>query len=294
MTLEVHPVADLFPMLADDELRELADDIKQRGLLQPVVLDSQGRVLDGRNRLAACRLAGVEPEFRTYDGDDPDGYALAVNGQRREMTKAQKAVVAAKFSRLEKYGDQRKAARALGVSDSRVSEARLIAEYHDLADVVLAGTRPFTAALDEARKRDQRAATERAAKNRLRLAAPDLAAHVDEERISLDDAIAALDAREQKARDEEDERRRKEREDEKVEAERRERHTRSFAQSLVALWSLLDPDPIAFLDNTWDADANPHRTTPGAREAFTGKGLLLLAERLTILGDHVDAKKGLL
>lgn len=35
----VHPVADLFPMLGADELAELAEDIKQRGLLHPVVLD---------------------------------------------------------------------------------------------------------------------------------------------------------------------------------------------------------------------------------------------------------------
>src|SRR5687767_89338 len=96
LTLGVHPVADLFPMLADDELRDLADDIKQRGLLQPIVLDGEGRVLDGRNRLAACRLAGVEPTFETYGGDDPDGYALSTNINRRHMTKGQQAMVAAR------------------------------------------------------------------------------------------------------------------------------------------------------------------------------------------------------
>jgi hypothetical protein len=30
-----HPVAALFPMLADNELEELAAEIKARGLLQP-------------------------------------------------------------------------------------------------------------------------------------------------------------------------------------------------------------------------------------------------------------------
>ena len=61
--LAVHPVAALFPMLAGDELEELAADIKARGLLQPIVLDAEGRILDGRNRLAACKIAGVEPNF---------------------------------------------------------------------------------------------------------------------------------------------------------------------------------------------------------------------------------------
>ena len=55
-----------------------------------------GSILDGRNRYAACRLAGVEPEFTTYDGDDPEGYALAVNAQRRDLTKSQRAMVAAR------------------------------------------------------------------------------------------------------------------------------------------------------------------------------------------------------
>jgi hypothetical protein len=81
----VHPGAALFPMLADDELEELAADIKERGLLQPIVLDAEGRVLDGRNRLAACEKAGIKPAFVTYADGDSDGYALAVNISRRHL-----------------------------------------------------------------------------------------------------------------------------------------------------------------------------------------------------------------
>ncbi len=70
-------------MLADDELKDLAADIAERGLLQPLVKDKDGRLLDGRNRLAACGIAGVEPTFITYEGDDPAGYAVSVNVARR-------------------------------------------------------------------------------------------------------------------------------------------------------------------------------------------------------------------
>jgi ParB-like chromosome segregation protein Spo0J len=65
--LAVHPVAALFPMLADDELDELAADIKARGLRFPIIRDKEGKTLiDGRNRLIACENAGVQPDFITY------------------------------------------------------------------------------------------------------------------------------------------------------------------------------------------------------------------------------------
>jgi ParB-like chromosome segregation protein Spo0J len=90
--LALRPVAALFPMLADDELDELAVDIKERGL--PIVLDSEGMILDGRNRLAACEIAGVEPDFITYADGDPDGYALAVNINRRHLKASARHLIA--------------------------------------------------------------------------------------------------------------------------------------------------------------------------------------------------------
>src|SRR5205085_4815531 len=52
----VHPVAALFPLLPPDELAALAADIRAHGLLHAVVLGADGQVIDGRNRLAACKL----------------------------------------------------------------------------------------------------------------------------------------------------------------------------------------------------------------------------------------------
>lgn len=218
-TYLVHPVADLFPMLAEDELDELAADIKQRGLLQPLVLDGEGRILDGRNRLAACRLAGVEPRFTTYDGDDAAGFALAINGQRREMSKRQKATlgaVAILSSSLEL--EDQKVALALGVSKSSLSEALVLAPYKDLAGLVLSGAKPFNTALDEARARDRAEEEAQSNKARLRSAAPDLLALAEDERMSFDDAIGALEAREQKARQE-------------MDAEKQREHQRSVEQA---------------------------------------------------------------
>src|SRR6266851_4167433 len=43
---------------------------KADGLLHPVVLDAQGMLIDGRNRLEACRRAGVDPDFTALNGHE--------------------------------------------------------------------------------------------------------------------------------------------------------------------------------------------------------------------------------
>jgi hypothetical protein len=189
--LEVHPVADLFPMLAEDELAELAADIKQRGLLQPVVLDPEGRVLDGRNRLAACEMAGVEPEFTTYEGDDPAGYALAVNIARRHLTKGQKAMIIAR-TEYKNYTEAE-------ISKQYVSWARQVQRHApDLADSVVSGARSLDAAYETARQRKKDADSDDRKMALLRAQAPDLADQVTEERLTLSEAIAAMQERERK------------------------------------------------------------------------------------------------
>jgi hypothetical protein len=131
--LDVHPVAALFPMLADDELDELAADIKARGLLQPIVLDAEGRVLDGRNRLAACKKVGVEPTFVTYADGDPDGHALAVNINRRHLKPSVRHLINEMARRLA-HGpkmdqDLNSFAKESGVGKQRRIEAAVVLDY---------------------------------------------------------------------------------------------------------------------------------------------------------------------
>lgn len=145
----VHPVASMFPMSDDETLKALADDIKKNGQMEPIVLGeywddpyevlrSHGIevedgadiggvdfgdevntalttphlvLLDGRNRLTACGLAGVEPEFttgipgdamaRTSESDDWEVYVsnwiVSKNLHRRHLSTGQRAAVAAKW-----------------------------------------------------------------------------------------------------------------------------------------------------------------------------------------------------
>lgn len=198
LDMAVHPVADLFPMLPTDELHDLAEDIKLRGQLQPIVLDSDGRILDGRNRFAACKLADVEPKFSTYEGDDPDGYALAVNISRRHMTKGQQAIVVARSCLVSKQ-KLRDAEAAHGINKARIAQANVILEFAtDLADEVLAGgagATKFDAAYEIAKQRKREKQQRADEADAIREEAPDLAAAVEEESITLAAAKEELQRR---------------------------------------------------------------------------------------------------
>jgi len=87
--LELHLYCILFPACTEEELRTLTDDIRQNGLLEPIVL-LDGKILDGRNRYQACQELGIEPETVEYDGDDPLAFVLSKNLYRRQLTTSQR------------------------------------------------------------------------------------------------------------------------------------------------------------------------------------------------------------
>ena len=89
--MKAHPAADVFPMLSGDELKDLADDIKAHGLHEEITTYRDGDetlILDGRNRLAACELAGVEPKIVEYTGDNPWDFVWSMNRKRRHLNGA--------------------------------------------------------------------------------------------------------------------------------------------------------------------------------------------------------------
>ena len=96
--MEFHPVALLFPAMSDDELNELADDIRENGLRDPIVT-WRGKVIEGRHRLAACLLAGVEPAFEEWNGRGSlVAFVRSKNLKRRHLTQSQRATSAAKLA----------------------------------------------------------------------------------------------------------------------------------------------------------------------------------------------------
>lgn len=191
----VHPIAELFPMLPDDELQELAEDIKQRGLLSPITLDAEGRIIDGRNRYAACRLVDIEPGFQTYDGADLAGYALAANLARRHLSKAQQAMIVAQ---ARSFSEQpvRSLSERTGISTGRISQAATVLQHApDLAPLVASGAKPLDDAYRVAQERKAAASSEAAQLERLASDAPDLAEKVRAGDLALSEARAAAHAR---------------------------------------------------------------------------------------------------
>ena len=100
-TYKVHPAADVFPMMSDDELAKLGEDIMANGLKQRIVLYGNPPahvLLDGRNRLEALERAGLPTAFTTCQCQiltERDGDAVAhiigLNIHRRHLTKQQQA-----------------------------------------------------------------------------------------------------------------------------------------------------------------------------------------------------------
>lgn len=118
--MKFHPISEVFPMLNETELLELAEDIKANGLREPIWLYDK-QVLDGRNRFLACQRAKIKPRFRNYDGPDPIGFVVSLNIHRRHLSDAQKGYAAAKIANLRK--GQKKADAPTGASALTQSEA---------------------------------------------------------------------------------------------------------------------------------------------------------------------------
>ena len=83
-----HPICLLMPSADEDELQNLTDDIRAHGLLDPIVLFEK-RILDGRNRAAACESAGVAPLYVEFQGAREEALMFVVshNLKRRHLTK---------------------------------------------------------------------------------------------------------------------------------------------------------------------------------------------------------------
>lgn len=90
--MEIHKIANIIPLMSEEEYQALKVDVKENGLLNSIIL-YEGKILDGRNRYKACRELGIEPKYEDYKGDSPVSYVISNNVKRRHLTAGQLATV---------------------------------------------------------------------------------------------------------------------------------------------------------------------------------------------------------
>jgi hypothetical protein len=134
--MRIHPLADTYPLHDDEELASLVEDIKTNGLREPIVISKDDVLLDGRNRLRACKVAGVRPRYRRKEflGDSPEASAFVDSANlRRSMTTDQEIMRRVMHSLPETYAIK-------GHSKMNYDKARAVFEKDtDKARVVLSG-----------------------------------------------------------------------------------------------------------------------------------------------------------
>ena len=148
--LVFHDVAEIFPLMDPRALSELAADIATNGLREPIWLDVDGRVIDGRNRYRACQQAGVTPTFRTWNGNGSIvGFVVSLNLHRRQLSKSQRGLVAARLATLQRgrpelnpshdgfIPTEDDARRLLGVGESLVQRGK-VAIAHGVPELIAA------------------------------------------------------------------------------------------------------------------------------------------------------------
>ena len=97
--LTFHPLADVFPLLEGEAFDALVADIAASGLCEAVWL-YEGQILDGRNRYRACQALSRDCATRDYLGNDPLGFVLSMNLQRRHLDESQRAMIAARLATM--------------------------------------------------------------------------------------------------------------------------------------------------------------------------------------------------
>jgi len=203
--IPIHPAAECFRLMREDELNSLAADIAEHGQRDAITLGRvKGKevgIVDGRNRYRACQIASIEPHFITVDfKDDEEVRAFVVSrSERRNVTKGEHAMALALAypgGQGKKDDDARTSAETAEVSMRRVQVARQVLRYsRELALAVRDGITKLDEALDTVKRAVADLESDETRLRVLRSDAADLADLVDEERLILAEAWRAYEQR---------------------------------------------------------------------------------------------------
>jgi hypothetical protein len=122
-----HPLADKFPLIGSEELKELAEDIRENGMLERITIH-EDKILDGRNRYLAAEMVGLALKAESFRrlpyNVDPWDFVVSENIQRRHLTQEQKRYVIASLLKADPTKSNRAIAAVAKVDDKTVSTVR--------------------------------------------------------------------------------------------------------------------------------------------------------------------------
>lgn len=136
------PRADFEP----DSLQELADSIREHGVLQPVTVEDAGNgsfyIVAGERRTRAARIAGlarIPVQLRKYSEERRLEVALIENIQREDLNPVEEALAYQKLMTIAQIG-QEELARRVGKNRSTVANAlRLLRLPEDMRNALASG-----------------------------------------------------------------------------------------------------------------------------------------------------------
>jgi hypothetical protein len=168
--IRIHPAAEAYRLMTEDELASLAEDIKANGLHDPIIIGrvngaASDAIADGRNRERACEIAGIEPRYETRQFKDEDELIAFIKSrsERRDLTKGQRAMGLALLYPDPEKGGKGKRSKILDSLDGnrkgwkdRLSQARAVLRHsRELALAVRDGTMALDEALEIVKKAKQ-------------------------------------------------------------------------------------------------------------------------------------------
>ena len=155
LDLTQHPLGAAVPAMTDEEYDDLVQSMETRGFLPGNhIVMHEGMVLDGWHRYKASIQADVVAEFADYQGEDPAGFVLALNVERRHLSDDQRAAIAGALVRDGELKAE-EAADRVKVSANQASKARRLAGHSDhLVDLIRSGHMSIADGMDVIRHED--------------------------------------------------------------------------------------------------------------------------------------------
>jgi hypothetical protein len=170
----LHEACKAWPPMSDAELAALRDDIRINGQHEPIALTPAGLLIDGQNRVLACKRVDVKPTTFVFEGD-PWIYSISKNARRRHMSVDRIAMTVATLATRGEGGDQyvgkttgsnepvvsdrglsvAQVAKAAGVPETAIKSAKVVLRHGAPGEIeaVTAGKIPLRQMADRVRDR---------------------------------------------------------------------------------------------------------------------------------------------